>query len=133
MISEDQRQSRDAGLIEAKSECCEHATNPQTCYAVALAIVVPWRCALPTSSSLPTISRTVPPGAQWAYEIKHDRFRFICRRDPQLKDYCEESTCAFLGRTERKNGRRYYIDKIIRRFTNKDLIQFQLCPSRSAR
>jgi hypothetical protein len=40
----------------------------------------------------------------------------------QLKDYCEQSTCAFLGRTERKNGRGYYIDKIIRRFTNRDLI-----------
>jgi ATP-dependent DNA ligase len=28
-----------------------------------------------------TISRTVPTGRQWAYEIKHDGFRFICRRD----------------------------------------------------
>ncbi|MBV8508769.1 MAG: hypothetical protein JO289_01265 [Xanthobacteraceae bacterium] len=27
------------------------------------------------------ISRTVPTGAAWAYEIKHDGFRFICRRD----------------------------------------------------
>jgi ATP-dependent DNA ligase len=23
----------------------------------------------------------VPTGAQWAYEIKHDGFRFICVRD----------------------------------------------------
>jgi bifunctional non-homologous end joining protein LigD len=30
---------------------------------------------------LPTISRTVPTGPQWAYEIKHDGFRFICRRE----------------------------------------------------
>ena len=30
---------------------------------------------------LPTISRTVPTGTQWAYEIKHDGFRFICRQD----------------------------------------------------
>jgi bifunctional non-homologous end joining protein LigD len=30
---------------------------------------------------LPTLSRTVPDGPQWAYEIKHDGFRFICRRD----------------------------------------------------
>jgi bifunctional non-homologous end joining protein LigD len=30
---------------------------------------------------LPTISRTVPTGRLWAYEIKHDGFRFICRRD----------------------------------------------------
>jgi len=30
---------------------------------------------------LPTNARTVPIGSQWAYEIKHDGFRFICRRD----------------------------------------------------
>jgi hypothetical protein len=30
---------------------------------------------------LPTVSRTVPTGPQWAYEIKHDGFRFICHRD----------------------------------------------------
>ena len=30
---------------------------------------------------LPTNARTVPTGAAWAYEIKHDGFRFICRRD----------------------------------------------------
>jgi ATP-dependent DNA ligase len=30
---------------------------------------------------LPTVSRTVPAGDGWAYEIKHDGFRFICRRD----------------------------------------------------
>jgi hypothetical protein len=28
---------------------------------------------------LPTISCTVPTGAGWAYEIKHDGFHFICR------------------------------------------------------
>jgi len=28
---------------------------------------------------LPTGSRTVPTGPQWAYEIKHDGFRFVCR------------------------------------------------------
>jgi ATP-dependent DNA ligase len=27
---------------------------------------------------LPTVSRAVPTGPQWAYEIKHDGFRFIC-------------------------------------------------------
>ena len=32
---------------------------------------------------LPTVSRTVPTGAGRAYEIKHDGFRFICRRDGQ--------------------------------------------------
>ena len=30
---------------------------------------------------LPMMSRTVPTGAGWAYEIKHDGFRFICCRD----------------------------------------------------
>jgi ATP-dependent DNA ligase len=29
----------------------------------------------------PTNGRAVPIGPQWAYEIKHDGFRFICRRD----------------------------------------------------
>ena len=31
---------------------------------------------------LPMISRTVPTGAGWAYEIKHDGFRFICQQSP---------------------------------------------------
>ena len=30
---------------------------------------------------LPTLSQVVPSGPQWAYEIKHDGFRFICRRE----------------------------------------------------
>ena len=30
---------------------------------------------------LPTNGSTVPTGVQWAFEIKHDGFRFICRRD----------------------------------------------------
>jgi bifunctional non-homologous end joining protein LigD len=30
---------------------------------------------------LPTNAQAVPAGPQWAYEIKHDGFRFICRRD----------------------------------------------------
>jgi bifunctional non-homologous end joining protein LigD len=30
---------------------------------------------------LPTLARIVPDGPRWAYEIKHDGFRFICRRD----------------------------------------------------
>jgi bifunctional non-homologous end joining protein LigD len=29
---------------------------------------------------LPTISRSVPTGPQWAYEIKHDGFRFLAVR-----------------------------------------------------
>jgi bifunctional non-homologous end joining protein LigD len=30
---------------------------------------------------LPVLSRTVPDGPQWVHEIKHDGYRFICRRD----------------------------------------------------
>ena len=30
---------------------------------------------------LPTLGHAVPTGSQWANEIKHDGFRFICRRD----------------------------------------------------
>jgi bifunctional non-homologous end joining protein LigD len=30
---------------------------------------------------LPTLARAVPTGAPWVYEIEHDGFRFICRRD----------------------------------------------------
>jgi len=30
---------------------------------------------------LPTISRTAPTGVGWAYAIKPNGFRFICRRD----------------------------------------------------
>jgi bifunctional non-homologous end joining protein LigD len=35
---------------------------------------------------LPTISRTVPTGRQWAYEIEHDGFRFLAVR--QRKRVC---------------------------------------------
>ena len=30
---------------------------------------------------LPTNGHAVPTGPQWVYEIKHDGYRFICRRD----------------------------------------------------
>jgi hypothetical protein len=30
---------------------------------------------------LPTPSRTVPVGAGWAFELKHDGYRFVARRD----------------------------------------------------
>jgi ATP-dependent DNA ligase len=30
---------------------------------------------------LPTVSRIVPTGREWVFEIKHDGFRFICLRD----------------------------------------------------
>ena len=37
---------------------------------------------------LPTISRTVPTGPQWAYEIKHDGFRFLAvRQRKQVRIY----------------------------------------------
>jgi hypothetical protein len=47
-----------------------------------------WRSSAPSrrpegfiEPCLPTLGQTVPAGPQWAYEIKHDGFRFICRRD----------------------------------------------------
>ena len=37
---------------------------------------------------LPTISRTVPTGSQWAFEIKHDGFRFLAvRQGKQVRVY----------------------------------------------
>jgi bifunctional non-homologous end joining protein LigD len=33
---------------------------------------------------LPTLSRTVPDGSRWAFEVKHDGFRFVARRDVDL-------------------------------------------------
>ena len=37
---------------------------------------------------LPLISRTVPTGSQWAYEIKHDGFRFLAvRQRKQVRIY----------------------------------------------
>lgn len=30
---------------------------------------------------LATLAREVPDGPRWAHEVKHDGFRFICRRD----------------------------------------------------
>jgi bifunctional non-homologous end joining protein LigD len=37
---------------------------------------------------LPTISRSVPTGPQWAYEIKHDGFRFLAvRQRKQVRIY----------------------------------------------
>jgi bifunctional non-homologous end joining protein LigD len=47
-----------------------------------------WRFTAPTRSPegfiepcLPTVADTVPSGPQWVHEIKHDGFRFICRRE----------------------------------------------------
>jgi bifunctional non-homologous end joining protein LigD len=47
-----------------------------------------WRSSSPVrhptgfiAPCLPTNGRAVPMGAMWVYEIKHDGFRFICRRD----------------------------------------------------
>jgi bifunctional non-homologous end joining protein LigD len=47
-----------------------------------------WRSTAPVrhppgfiAPCLPTDGHAVPTGPQWAYEIKHDGYRFICRRD----------------------------------------------------
>jgi ATP-dependent DNA ligase len=33
---------------------------------------------------LPTIGHTVPAGPHWAYEIKYEGFRFVCRRESSI-------------------------------------------------
>src|ERR1700730_6101095 len=47
-----------------------------------------WRSSAPSrrpagfiEPCLPTVADTVPSGPQWVQEIKHDGFRFICRRE----------------------------------------------------
>jgi bifunctional non-homologous end joining protein LigD len=52
---------------------------PSTCIGTTLVPLA----VLPASSSrgLPTNGHIVPTGPEWAYEIKHDGFRFICRRE----------------------------------------------------
>jgi bifunctional non-homologous end joining protein LigD len=47
-----------------------------------------WRSSAPVrhppgfiEPCLPSNGPSVPTGPQWAYEIKHDGYRFICRRD----------------------------------------------------
>ena len=44
------------------------------CNALARSATCRLHRALPSA-------RTVPAGPQWAHEIKHDGYRFICRRD----------------------------------------------------
>ena len=58
-----------------------------------------WRSPSPTGHPpgfiepcLPTPADLVPFGPQWAYEIKHDGFRFICRD----KDFPSENIRAFI-------------------------------------
>jgi bifunctional non-homologous end joining protein LigD len=40
-----------------------------------------WRPTGFIEPCLPTPSRTVPDGPRWAFEVKHDGYRFIARRD----------------------------------------------------
>jgi hypothetical protein len=47
---------------------------------------------------LPTVCRAVPTGPQWAYEIKHDDFRFI------WADACQYG-CERLTILRAKSGR----------------------------
>jgi bifunctional non-homologous end joining protein LigD len=34
-----------------------------------------------TEPCLPALAHSVPDGSRWAFEVKHDGFRFIARRD----------------------------------------------------
>jgi hypothetical protein len=44
-----------------------------------------WRPSAPPAGfiepCLPTLSESVPSGPEWVHEIKHDGYRFICRRE----------------------------------------------------
>ena len=62
----------------------------QTCgrgYSLLAARALPAMLSPPAQPSgfiepcLPTLSRTVPDGPRWAFEVKHDGYRFIARRD----------------------------------------------------
>ena len=56
--------------------------------AIARSSLWRWRSSTPRqyppgfiAPCLPTNAQALPTGPQWAYEVKHDGFRFICRRD----------------------------------------------------
>src|SRR5215470_791743 len=70
----------------------QHINGPGLCRRIHFAFEQTVRCCrgmlshfpLPAGfvePCIPTFSRTVPDGPRWAYEIKRDGFRFICRRD----------------------------------------------------
>jgi hypothetical protein len=40
-----------------------------------------------------TLGHAVPTGAQWVHEIKHDGFRFICRRHRERLRDCRTIRC----------------------------------------
>jgi ATP-dependent DNA ligase len=50
-----------------------------------------------TEPCLPTVSRTDPTGAGWAYEIKHDGFRFLAGREgKRVRVYCRTRRDRFV-------------------------------------
>ena len=51
---------------------------------------------------LPTISRMVPTGPGWAYEIKHGGFRFICRQDGEWGLLAERPRLDLRGAADRR-------------------------------
>ena len=51
-----------------------------------------WRSSAPArrppgfiEPCLPTLADAAPTGPQWVFEIKHDGFRFVCRRDRDVR------------------------------------------------
>jgi len=55
---------------------------------VGVRVAFPGMTSLFIEPCLPTISRSVPTGPQWAYEIKHDGFRFLAvRQCKQVRIY----------------------------------------------
>ena len=70
------------GPLEAQLSICIPAIRP-LCKPAML-----WRSSAPArhppgfiEPCLPTLADAAPSGPQWVHEIKHDGFRFICRRE----------------------------------------------------
>jgi hypothetical protein len=61
---------------------------------------------------LPTISRAVPTGRQWAYEIKHDGFRFLAVRE-RVRVYSRNAWIA-VGNTARRTSRESFCAKQVK-------------------
>jgi ATP-dependent DNA ligase len=76
---DDKLDSRAAVIVDSH---CRRSTAIRTAHALALFRSGPSASRF-HRACLPTLAHTVPVGVHWAYEIKHDGFRFICWRDDE--------------------------------------------------
>jgi ATP-dependent DNA ligase len=70
---------------------CRFAFGPFDRYVASCFGAPPLPLAAPSAfiePCFPTLGHAVPTGSQWAYEIKHDGFRFICRREGERVCVC---------------------------------------------